>query len=91
MMADVARANKAVDFVFANQGEGREVVRKYLQQAGIDLTVPIQDPFSELSRHYSVLGLPVTLFIGADGTLISSHMGEISREALGEGVQRLLR
>jgi len=28
------------------------------------------------------VGLPVTLFIGADGLLMHTHVGEISREVL---------
>jgi hypothetical protein len=34
-------------------------------------------------------GLPATLFIGADGTLQSVHMGEISREGLLAGIERI--
>ena len=40
--------------------------------------------------HYGYLGPPVTLFYGADGTLVNDHAGPISEEALLEEVQRLL-
>lgn len=34
------------------------------------------------ARHYSTVGLPVTLFIGRDGLLRYTHFGEISPEVL---------
>jgi hypothetical protein len=43
-----------------------------------------------IPRHYGTPGIPVTLFIRADGTLMTAHMGEISREILTETVTRLL-
>jgi thiol:disulfide interchange protein len=42
-----------------------------------------------LSQHYSTVGLPVTLFIGPDGVLAHTHVGEISREVLLSRIERL--
>lgn len=84
MMAQMAKDNPHVDFIFANQGEGSATIETYLRQAGIELETVLLDPFSALSRHYAALGLPATLFIHPDGRLTTSHLGEISREALAE-------
>lgn len=89
MMAGMATSNSHVDFLFANQGEGREVIAAYLRQAGIDLENILLDPFADLSRHYGAFGLPATLFINPDGTLAGSHLGEISRETLAERLAAL--
>lgn len=89
MMADVAAASGNADFVFANQGEGRDQVAGYLASQQLELASAILDPFSELSRHYSAIGLPTTLFIGADGLLKHVHTGEISREILQSNIARL--
>jgi len=89
MMADMAGSNPHVDFLFANQGEGRDTIAAYLRQAGIDLQTVVLDPFANLSRHYGAIGLPATLFINPDGTLAASHLGEISREALSERLAAL--
>ncbi|MDR6759180.1 thiol-disulfide isomerase/thioredoxin [Mycoplana sp. BE70] len=89
MMAEMAGSNPQVDFLFANQGEGREAIATYLRQAGVDLETILLDPFADLSRHYGALGLPATLFINPDGTLSASHLGEISREALAERLAAL--
>jgi thiol-disulfide isomerase/thioredoxin len=89
MMADMAGRNPQADFLFANQGEGKETVAAYLRQAGIKLDTILLDPFADLSRHYATIGLPATLFINADGTLAGSHLGEISREVLAEKIATL--
>ncbi len=89
MMADVAASNDAATFVFVNQGEGREVIDRYLKTENLKLDHVALDSLREFGGHYAVPGLPATLFIGSDGTLQSVHMGEISREALAAGVQKI--
>ncbi|CAN7758224.1 TlpA disulfide reductase family protein [Ensifer adhaerens] len=89
MMAEMAGNNPQVDFLFANQGESREVIAAYLRQTGVDLETILLDPFSDLSRHYAAIGLPATLFINPDGTLAATHLGEISRETIAERVTTL--
>jgi thiol-disulfide isomerase/thioredoxin len=89
MMAQVAASSQAVDFVFANQGEGREAILRYLSREKIELETILLDQFIDLSRHYGAPGLPATLFIGADGVLQHAHLGEISREILQSKIARL--
>lgn len=80
MMAEIAAGSAGIDFIFANQGESREVVARYLADADITLATVLLDRFGELARHYGAPGLPATLFIDADGILKNAHLGEISRE-----------
>lgn len=89
MLAEMARENPDVDFIFANQGENREAIQSYLQSAGIKLNFILLDPFLALSRHYGAQGLPATLLVRADGTLATSHLGEISKESLLEAISVL--
>lgn len=89
MMADVAAANDEATFLFVNQGEDAAMVSSYLEAEGLALDTVLLDGLGRFSRHYTTPGLPATLFIGADGTLRSIHMGEISREALSAGIAEL--
>ena len=89
MLAEMAGDNPEVDFIFANQGENREAIERYLQSAGIKLDVILLDPFLALSRHYGAQGLPATLLVRADGTLATSHLGEIPKELLSEALSDL--
>lgn len=89
MMADVAANTDDAKLVFVNQGEGVETIERYLAAENLELEHVVLDGFGEFRRHYQVPGLPATLFIGSDGTLQSVHMGEISREGLLTGIERI--
>jgi thiol-disulfide isomerase/thioredoxin len=89
MMAELAAAAEDVTFLFVNQGEGRSVIETYLTSQNLALPNVLLDPHRQVARHYSMPDLPATLFIGADGRLMSVHIGEISREALTAAIERL--
>lgn len=86
MMAEVAASNDDAVFLFVNQGEGRGPVERFLGETGLSLGHLLLDPHSQASRHYGARGMPVTLFLDAEGRMRSAHMGEISRELLLDGV-----
>ena len=90
MMAELAAARQDVTFLFVNQGEKHTRVEAYLNSEKLTLSNVLLDPRMDVPHHYTTPGLPVTLFIGADGRLRSTHVGEISREALTAGIARLL-
>lgn len=89
LLAEVAASRDDVAFLFVNQGEGSETIRTYLAKENLKLDRVLLDQSMQIPRHYGTLGLPVTLFLRADGTLASMHMGEISREALNAAIDRL--
>lgn len=82
LLARAARAHPDVRFVFANQAEDPATIRVYLARQGLDLPNLALDQSQAIPRHYGTLGIPVTLFVRADGRLAASHMGEISPEQL---------
>lgn len=89
MMAEMASSSEGTEFIFANQGESRQIVERYLAQTGLSLDTVLLDQFGDLGRHYRAPGLPATLFVGADGVLSHAHLGEISRETLQSNIDRL--
>ena len=72
----------AVRFVYANQGEPAEIIRGYLLEEGLRLNNVLLDPHSDLARALGGSGLPTTVLIGRDGTLVNSHVGPLSRASL---------
>jgi thiol-disulfide isomerase/thioredoxin len=90
MMAELARSMEGAEFVFANQGESRDLIERYLADNGISLDHVLLDQFGDLARHYGAPGLPATLFVGVDGVLEHAHLGEISRETLQSRISGLL-
>lgn len=89
LLAEVAAGRTDVAFLFINQGEGTEAIRTYLARENLTLGQVLLDQSMQVPRHYGTPGLPVTLFLRADGTLASMHVGEISREALTSDIDRL--
>lgn len=89
MMADVASSSDGAGFVFVNQGEGMNVIERYLAAENLELDRVVLDSLGEFGRHYEVPGLPATLFIGSDGMVQLVHIGEISREGLLAGIERI--
>lgn len=89
VLASAQRREKSIRFVFANQGEEAEPVRRYLSAAALELGNVVLDADSRLGRHASSSGLPTTLFYDASGRLVDVHMGPLSAASLGSKLQRL--
>ena len=90
MMAEFAAATDEVTFLFVNHGEMPATIKNFLEAEAIEIKHVLLDPDSQVARHYNTRGLPMTLFIGADGLSRVTYFGEISREALSKYVSRLL-
>ena len=88
VLAEAQQSNPGVTFVFANQGEGEEATRDYLEQTGLSLQNVVLDPFSSVSRDAGARGLPTTLFFDAEGRLVDTHMGELTRAGLAHKLAR---
>ncbi len=89
LLAEIAASRDDVAFLFVNQGEGSDTIRSYLASANLKLDRVLLDQAMQIPRHYGTMGLPITLFLRADGTLASMHMGEISREALNANIEKI--
>ncbi len=80
-------------------GESREVAKSYAQAVGVtypiwgDLirTGPGATGGTRLSDQFNVVGLPSTFFIDRNGTIRSSHIGELNRAILQERIPGLLQ
>lgn len=89
VLAESAKANPDVLFLFVNQAEDAGKVSRYLSGSGLSIANVLLDRHSAIAQYYSLVGLPVTLFTDEKGTLIDMHLGEISTEILQKKVQRL--
>lgn len=86
LLARASAENREAAFVFVNQAEGPDRIRAYLKDEGLRLDRVLLDPALEVQRHYGAAGIPLTLFLRADGTLADLHVGEISPELLQAGL-----
>jgi thiol-disulfide isomerase/thioredoxin len=71
-----------VTFLFVNQGETPENVSTFMATTGLMLSHVLFDGTGELARRVGSMALPTTLFYNAEGRLVGSHLGELSRASL---------
>src|SRR5690606_184048 len=83
LFAEAAAAFPDVHFVFANQGESREVVADYLADRGdVNLTNVVLDRDQLTGDRFGSPGLPTTYFFDGAGWHVLTHVGEVSTVAL---------
>ncbi len=87
------RSYDNVEFLMVNLTDGQrettEIVEEFLTENGY--TFPVYyDTLTSAANAYSVYGVPVTYFIGADGTIQNSYMGAMSGEQLTALIEALL-
>lgn len=88
-LAAAEAAHPDVRFLFVNQGEAPAAVAAYLTRADLRLRHVLFDPAMSVPRHYGTPGIPVTLFLKADGRLFRAHIGEIAPEEIDRLITRL--
>jgi thiol-disulfide isomerase/thioredoxin len=71
-----------VSFVFVNQGESLEVVRRYLRLLPFHLDQVLVDDGNLLGKAMDSSALPMTLIYAENGRLVYTHQGLISEAVL---------
>ncbi|MCG7200162.1 TlpA family protein disulfide reductase [Marinobacter pelagius] len=77
-----------INFVFANQGEHPETIRKFLNEQNLHLDHVLSDRPGSFGRVVGSQGLPTTLFYNAKGNLVDTHIGELSHASLARSLER---
>lgn len=78
-----------VVFVFANQGESAETVRRHLDTERLGLSRVLLDPQARLGPALGSGGLPTTVFFDRHGQRVDAHMGALNAAALATRVGAL--
>lgn len=88
VLADAQRRYPGVAIVMVNQGEDRGTIHDYLEQQGLVFDHALLDPHSRTMLETGTRGLPTTLFFDANGRLVDTHMGELTRASLADTLLR---
>ena len=83
------QGDKAVGFLFVNQGESAEAVRAFLASQGLTLREVLLDSGSQLGPAVGSQGLPTTLFYDAQGRQVDAHFGVLNGAALDSRLRQL--
>ncbi|ALM51467.1 redoxin family protein [Halomonas huangheensis] len=78
-----------VTFVFVNQGESASSIATFLERESLTLQHLYQDPHMSFGQQVGAVAMPTTLYYDADGNLVDSHFGELSRATLDRSLERL--
>jgi thiol-disulfide isomerase/thioredoxin len=66
--------------IAVNNGERFEPAREFMEEdMGVNLTALAYDPGQDIVRRYSVLGMPTSFFIDANGIITQVVRGELRR------------
>jgi len=76
-------------FVFANQAESAATIQKFMTSMQLEMENVLQDRHRDIGRLAGSAALPTTLFYNADGRLIDSHLGQLSKATLARALERI--
>jgi thiol-disulfide isomerase/thioredoxin len=78
-----------VVFVFINAGETPDLVSQYLRGENLLLRNVLLDVHLKTKDVIGGRGLPTTIFYGADGSVVSTQVGELARDDLEKRLSQL--
>ena len=81
--------NPDIGFVFVNQRESADTVRRYLAGQGLRLQNVVTDPAGRLAASTGSAAYPTTLFYDGAGRLVLRHVGELSHATLRDKLARI--
>ncbi|OLO07537.1 thiol:disulfide interchange protein [Salinicola sp. MH3R3-1] len=88
MLEQAQQARNDVSFVFVNQGESVDAIETFLQRESLSLDHLYRDPDMTFGREVGAMAMPTTLYYDADGQLVDTHFGELSRATLDRSLER---
>jgi thiol-disulfide isomerase/thioredoxin len=89
VLAQAQAEQKDINFVFVNVGEGPGTIRQFLNAEDLTLDNILLDRNNRLGAMTGANVLPTTLFYNAEGLLVDSHTGELSRATLRQGLENM--
>ena len=89
VLRDAQAQRPDVLFIFANQGEPADVIRKYLDEQHLAIDNVLLDSGLQLGIQTGSRALPTTLFFNANGMLVDRRVGELSAATLAQRLEAL--
>ncbi|UYV18110.1 redoxin family protein [Halomonas qaidamensis] len=86
---EAQNAEQGITFVFVNQGEDAQHIEAFMHQHELSLDNVWLDQRNALGEATGAHAMPTTLFYSAEGKLLNTHFGELSRATLHQGLERL--
>ena len=84
------RMGDRVAFVGMNNQDSRHDALNLLRETGVRYPSGY-DPEGKVARAYRLIGMPTTVFVSADGRVVGTRTGELSRARLEEAIADVFR
>jgi cytochrome c biogenesis protein CcmG, thiol:disulfide interchange protein DsbE len=85
-----AALSDRVTFLGIDNRDFRDAALAFLEKTGVRYASGF-DPKGVVASRYGVVGMPTTVFIAPDGTVLETRSGELSSEELKQTISRLYR
>lgn len=82
---------KSIKVVIIGYKEGFDAFMGMLENLKVDKPIILSDPYGKTGNEYGVYGLPITVFIGADGKVKEIARGELAGKAIKEKAAKLIK
>ncbi|MBF0291877.1 MAG: TlpA family protein disulfide reductase [Nitrospinae bacterium] len=79
---------RGLEVILFNLQEKADVVKKHIEEHGYTMTSML-DEKGEMAEKYQVFGLPTTFFVDKAGMIRKTHMGELTKEIITEGLSAI--
>ena len=89
MLAAAQQQEAGLQFVFANQGEDRTTVQRFLSTAQLELANVLLDPGARIGRDAGSMALPITFFYDDSGRLVDTNLGGLTARSLATKLDRI--
>jgi hypothetical protein len=77
-----------VELVLINEGESSQAARDYLDSLGLH-DPSLLDSDLRVGHAFGAIALPTTVFVGADGTIVARHIGQLDDGVLAAEISNL--
>lgn len=89
MLVAAQRQEAGLQFVFANQGEDRTTVQRFLSTTQLELDNVLLDSGARIGRDAGSMALPITFFYDANGRLVDTNLGGLTARDLATKLDRI--
>jgi thiol-disulfide isomerase/thioredoxin len=91
MLVRTAAQRHDLAFVFINEDSNLADALQFMKEAGVPQETVVADANGTLMKQLRAAALPTTLFVAADGKVVSIHVGGLSEATLQNELQKLRR
>jgi hypothetical protein len=89
LQRDAGASRSGVQLVLVNEGDSSQAARDFLDSLAVHQPALLDSDLS-VGHAYGAIALPTTVFVRADGTIASRHIGQLDAVVLAAQISNLV-